>query len=372
MRQINTLRKGASEVSVYLRDNKYKDFSEVFDPDKASELPDFGGIEYSIDTDNTVPYGPLYNLLETQLEALRLYLQDVLCKHWIRPSKSLVGAPILFVSKKDRGLYLCIDYCGFNQVTIKNRYPLPLINKTLDRFRGAKIFIKLDLKDIYYRVRIRKEHEWKTAFRTRYSHFEYLIMPFGLANTPATFQAYINTVLIGLLDHFVVVYLDDILIYSRNKGEYHNHVCQVLTRLYKNNLFCKLSKCEFDIKEVEFLGFLIGTEGVCMDPERVCSIIEWPEPESFHNIQVFLGFANFYCRFIYRYSQVTIGLTDFLKGMEKGRKSGPFIWTDEAAESFKTLKKAFTITPVLVHFDPSKKIRVETDISKFAIAGTIS
>jgi hypothetical protein len=197
-------------------------------------------------------------------------------------------------------------------------------------------------------------------------------MSFGLANIPATFQAYINTILIGLLDYFVVVYLDDILIYSRNKGEYYNYIYQVLTRLCKNNLFCKLNKYEFDIKEVEFLGFLIGTEGIYTDPERVYSIIEWPEPESFHNIQIFLGFTNFYYRFIYCYSQVTIGLTDLLKGMEKGRKSGPFVWTDEAAESFKTLKKAFTIIPVLVHFDLSKKIRIKTNTSKFAITGTIS
>jgi hypothetical protein len=371
IQQINTLRKGALEVPVYFRDNKYEDFLEVFNPDKASELPDLGGIKYSINIDSIVPYGPLYNLSETQLKVLYLYLQDVFRKHWIRPSKSLVGAPILFISKKDRGLYLYIDYYRLNQVTIKNRYLLPLINKTLDRLRGAKIFIKLDLKDIYYRVRIRKEYEWKTAFRTRYSYFEYLVIPFGLANIPATFQVYINTVLIGLLDYFVVIYLDDILIYSRNEGKYYDYIRQVLTRLYKNNLFYKLSKCEFDIKEVEFLGFLIGTEGIRTDPEQVYSIIKWPEPESFHNVQVFLGFANFYYRFIYHYSQVTIGLIDLLKGMEKGRKSGPFVWTDEAAESFKTLKKAFTTTPILVHFDPSKKIRIETDISKFAIAGTI-
>jgi hypothetical protein len=197
-------------------------------------------------------------------------------------------------------------------------------------------------------------------------------MPFGLANAPVIFQAYINTALIGLLNYFVIVYLDDILIYSRNKGKYHNHVCQVLTRLRKNNLFCKLSKYEFDIKEVEFLGFLIGTEGIRADPEQVRSIIKWPEPESFYNVQVFLRFANFYYRFIHHYFQVTVALTDLLKGIEKGRKSGPFIWTDEAAESFKTLKKAFTITPVLVYFDPSKKIRVETDASKFAITSTIS
>jgi hypothetical protein len=149
-------------------------------------------------------------------------------------------------------------------------------------------------------------------------------MPFGLANTPATFQAYINITLAGLLDHFVMVYLDNILIYSRNEDEYYNHVRQVLTRLRKNNLFCKLSKYEFNIKEIEFLGFLVGTEGIRADPERIRNIIKWSKPESFHNIQVFLGFANFYYRFIHRYSYITLGLTDLLKGIERGRKTGPF------------------------------------------------
>jgi len=177
-RQVNILGKGASEVPAYLRDDG-EDFTGVFDPDKASELPDLGGVEHSIDTDGTVPYGPLYNLSETQLEALRLYLRDALRKRWIRPSTSPAGAPILFVPKKDGGLRLCVDYRGLNKVTIKNRHPLPLIDETLDRLQGAKIFTKLDLKDAYHRVRIREGHEWKTAFRTRYGHFEYLVMPLG-------------------------------------------------------------------------------------------------------------------------------------------------------------------------------------------------
>lgn len=162
-------------------------------------------------------------------------------------------------------------------------------------------------------MRIRKGHEWETAFKTRYSHFEYLVMPFKLANALATFQAYVNTALISFLDHFVVVYLDNILIYSRNKEEYYEHVRQVLTKLRKNNLFCKLSKCKFNIKKVEFLGFFVGTEGVYANFERIRSVIKWPRPNSFHDIQVFLGFANFYRRFIYYYFQVTLGLINLLK-----------------------------------------------------------
>jgi hypothetical protein len=150
-------------------------------------------------------------------------------------------------------------------------------------------------------------------------------MPFRLANILAIFQVYINIILIGLLDYFVAIYLDNILIYSRNKGKYYNYICQILTRLYKNNLFYKLSKYEFNIKEVEFLGFLIRIEDIYTDPERVRNIIKWLELELFYNIQVFLGFTNFYYRFIYYYSQITIGLIDLLKEIEKGRKSGLFI-----------------------------------------------
>jgi hypothetical protein len=355
------------ELPDYLRD-----YSDVFDAEKASELPEISGFEHSIDTTDPPPYGPLYNLSEVQLEALRNYLADALRKRWIRPSTSPAGAPILFVPKKDGGLRLCVDYRGLNKVTIKNRHPLPLIDETLDRLVGARIFTKLDLKDAYHRIRIREGHEWKTAFRTRYGHFEYLVMPFGLANAPATFQAYINTSLAGMLDDFVVVYLDDILIYSRDPAQHQDHVRQVLSRLRKHKLYAKLSKCEFSVDRVEFLGFQVGVNGVEADPERVRSIVEWPEPQSFREVQVFLGFANFYRRFVHRYSHVASGLTDLLVGMENGRKTGSFYFTEEARKSFESLKAAFTTAPVLIHFDPSKKIRVETDASKFAIAGSIS
>ena len=152
-------------------------------------------------------------------------------KGWITPSTSPAGAPILFVPKKDGTLRLCVDYRGLNAVTVKNRYPLPLITEILDRLVGAKFYTKLDLRDAYHRIRIRVGDEWKTAFRTRYGHFEYRVMPFGLTNAPATFQAYINTAMHGLLDEFCIVYLDDILIYSETEEEHRQHVCAVLERL---------------------------------------------------------------------------------------------------------------------------------------------
>ncbi|UPX11405.1 uncharacterized protein EKO05_0002011 [Ascochyta rabiei] len=189
---------------------------------------------------------------------------------------------------------LCVDYWGLNKITIKNRYPIPLVSEMMDQLSKAKVFTKLDLRDAYHRLQIKEGDEWKTAFKTRYSHFEYLVMPFGLANAPATFQSYIHRALEGLLDRICVVYLDDILIYSQNEEDHDKHVEEVLDRLVEWGMFAKASKCVFSSKSVEFLGFVITPDGVVMDPERVCTITEWPKPSSYKDIQVFLGFANFY------------------------------------------------------------------------------
>ena len=191
---------------------------------------------------------------------------------------------ILFVPKKDGGLRLCVDYRGLNKVIIKNRHSLLLINETLNRLGSTSIFTKLDLKDAYYRVRIKDEDVQKTAFKTRYSHFEYLVIPIGLANAPATFQAYINKTLAGLLNNFVVVYLDNILIYSKDPKDYKQYIKRVLKRLRKYNLYAKLSKCKFRVKEVEFLSFLVGKDSVRADPSYIETIRNWPIPTLFREV----------------------------------------------------------------------------------------
>ena len=349
-----------------------KDYADVFSNEEAGKLPSHEGRDHAIETTAEPPFGPLYNLSNTELAALRGYLDDALAKGWIQHSTSPAGAPILFVPKKDGGLRLCVDYRGLNKVTVKNRHPLPLISETLDRLNGAKQFTKLDLKDAYHRMRIRKGDEWKTAFRTRYGHFEYLVMPFGLTNAPATFQAYINKSLIGLIDQFCVVYLDDILIYSETPAEHVQHVRQVLDRLRRASLFVGLRKCEFFTTQVEFLGFIVSTDGVSMDKRRVAAIQDWPKPTSYHEVQVFLGFVNFYRRFIHHYSQIAGPLTGLLKGSEKGKKSGPFEWPIEAERAFTRLQNAFMGAPLLRHFDPNLPIRLETDASEFAVAGILT
>jgi hypothetical protein len=225
----------------------------------------------------------------------------------------------------------------------------------------------VDIRDAYHRIRIRKSDQWKTAFRTRYGQFEYTVMPFGLTNAPATFQAYINRALTGLIDDFCVVYLDDILIYSQTREEHTSHILQVLDRLEQSHLFVKQSKCVFYQDRVDFLGFIIDREGISMDPDRVQAVQEWPTPESVHDIQVFLGFANFYRRFISGYSRIASPITALLK-----KTCTPFSWTEQADAAFELLKTAFSSAPILVHWDPDRPTRVETDASNKAISGILS
>ena len=350
-----------------------REFEDVFSTEKAGILPEQKQGDHAIELDDREPpYGPIYNLSRTELTELRRYLDDALGKKWIRHSVSPAGAPILFVPKKDGGLRLCVDYRGLNAVTIKNRHPLPLITETLDRLSGAKVFSKLDLKDAYHRIRIKRGDEWKTAFRTRYGHFEYLVMPFGLANAPATFQAYINRALVGLVDVTCVVYLDDILVFSETTAEHWRHVKEVLQRLRQFQLFANRKKCEFFTTRVEYLGFIVSTAGVEMDTRRVETIRDWPTPKTYREVQVFLGFANFYRRFIHHYSAIAAPLTSLLKGSKDGRKTGPLEWSDNAQTAFQQLCRKFTEAPLLQHFNPSQKIRVETDASNFAVAGILS
>ena len=294
------------------------------------------------------------------------YLKENIKKEFIRPSSSPAGSPILFVKKSDGTLRLCVDYRGLNKITIKNRYPLPLIQESLDRLKEATFFSKIDLRAAYNLIRIAKGEEWKTAFRTRYGLFEYLVMPFGLTNAPASFQHLINDVLRDLLDNTVIVYLDDILIFSKSREEHINHVNQVLQRLNSNQLWAKAEKCSFFQSQVDFLGYIVSNKGIQMDHKKIDTITKWPTPRSVHDIQVFLGFANFYRRFIRSYSKITAPLTRLLK------KEIKFEWKDAQDQAFKELCNAFTTAPILQHFKPGQPLLIETDASDFAIAGVLS
>src|SRR5699024_7240143 len=231
---------------------EYADFEDVASEINAGILAPHQTHDHDIvlKPGTTPPHRQIYNLSEKELRVLREYIETALNKGWIRPSTSPAGAPIIFVPKKDGSLRLCVDYRGLNAITAKNRYPLPLVSEILDRLSSAKIYTKLDLRDAYHRIRIKEGCEWMTAFRTRYGHFEYTVMPFGLANAPATFQAYVNRALSDLLDVCCIVYLDDILIFSNSEEEHVCHVREVLARLRKFRLYIKASKCEFHTTRV--------------------------------------------------------------------------------------------------------------------------
>ena len=349
---------------------EYNDFADVFSENNANKLPPLRGhLDHSISLEEgTKPqFGPIYNLSEIELEVLKEYIETHLANGFIRPSSSPFGAPVLFVKKPHgRGLRLVVDYRALNRVTIKNRYPLPLISELLDRLRKAKLFTKIDLRAAYNLIRIARGEEWKTAFRTRYGHFEYLVMPFGLTNAPATFQSYINSALREYLDNFCTAYLDDILIYSNSREKHTEHVRLVLTKLQKHGLYASLEKCEFSVQEVNFLGYIISPKGVAMEPNRITTIVEWPTPNSVHDIQVFLGFCNFYRRFIKAYSRVALPITTLLQKSPK-----EFQWTPTAQRSFEQLKLLFTQAPILRHFDPELPIFLYNDASGFATSAIL-
>ncbi|KAH0610986.1 uncharacterized protein H6S33_011413 [Morchella sextelata] len=344
-------------------------FLKVFLPSEADKLPPHRSYDHAIDLEpgKQPPWGPVYSLSKVELKVLREYLDKMLRLGKIRPSKSPAGAPILFVKKKDGSLRLCVDYRGLNRVSIKNRYPLPLMDELRDRVAGAVIVSKIDLKEGYNLIRIKDGDEWKTAFRTRYGHFEYLVMPFGLANAPATFQNMMNDALREFLDQGVVVYLDDILIYSKSREEHRELVGKVLSRLQEYNLVANPKKSFFELIEIEFLGYILAPAGVTMALDKVMSVTNWQAPRSVKEVQIFMGFANFYRRFIHNFSGVCKPITDCLRGDAKN-----FVWSMMAQAAFEKLKTLFTSAPILVHFSPDRQTIVETDASDFAIAAILS
>lgn len=290
---------------------EYRDLAQAFS-DGEHTLPAHSPHDLGIDTkDNKVPaIGPLYSLSEAEQQVVQKYVKDMMAKGLIRPSKSPCGAPILFARKKDGSLRLCVDYRKLNDLTIKNVYPLPLIDEMLDRLGSAKFFTLLDLKDAYWLVRIREGDEWKTAFRTCYGLFEYLIMPFGLSNAPSNFQAHVNRCFNDMIDQFLQVYMDDFLVYSKTFEEHVQHVRKVLQQVIDSNMKVLLKKCIFHTNKVQFLGYEVSTTGVNMLPDRVKCINEWKEPTDVKSLQSFLGFCNFYRSFIPRYSEIAAPLTN--------------------------------------------------------------
>ncbi|WVZ80274.1 hypothetical protein U9M48_027765, partial [Paspalum notatum var. saurae] len=284
--------------------------------------------------------------------------EEQLDKGFIRPSSSPWGCPALFVEKKDQGgKRLCVDYRPLNAVTIKNKYPLPHIDILFDQLAGAKVFSKIDLRSGYYQIKIREEDIPKTAFSTRYGLYEYLVMSFGLTNAPAFFMYMMNSVFMNELDKFVVVFIDDILIYSKSEKEHEEHLKIVLTRLREHKLYAKFSKCAFWLKEVSFLGHILSEKGVAVDPSKVKDVLNWKQPETVTEIRSFLGLAGYYRRFIKDFSKTAKPMTSLTK------KNAKYLWSSNCEEAFQTLKKLLTSAPVLAQPDVTKPFDVYCDAS---------
>ncbi|KAK3548305.1 hypothetical protein QTP70_009572 [Hemibagrus guttatus] len=349
--------------------HQYIDFREVFSEERAACLPSHQVWDCAIDLlpNTSLPKKWVYPLSLPESKAMEEYIETALAAGHIRPSTSPAAAGFFFVGKRDGGLRPCINYRGLNAIIVRYPYPLPLVPVALEQLRGARVFTKLDLRSAYNLVRIHEGDEWKTAFHPTSGHYEYCVMPFGLTNAPAVFQALINGVFQDLLGKGVIAYIDDILVYSSSMEEHVHMVWEVLGRLQQHHLYVKLEKCEFHRSTVTFLGYVISRHGVEMDVVKVQAVTEWPAPTSVWELQHFLGFANFYRRFIRNYSSVAGPLTSLLRGKPK-----KLTWTNLARSAFQQLKNCFTMAPILRHPDLDLPFVVEVDASSSGLGAVLS
>ena len=339
-----------------------QDFGDVF-PEEVPGLPPSREVEFSIDL---VPgTGPLsmapYRMAPAELVELKKQIEEMMEKQFIQPSISPWGAPVLLVKKKDGSSRLCVDYRQLNKMTIKNKYPLSRIDDLMDQLHGLLVFSKIELRSGYHQILVKVDNVQKTAFRSRYGHYDYVVMPFGVTNAPAMFMDYMNRIFRPFLDKFVVVFIDDILIYSRTQEEHLEHLRLVLGVLREKQLYAKLSKCEFWMDEVQFLGHVISDQGIAVDPIKVEEVVKWESPKSATEIRSFVGLAGYYRRFIEGFSKIVAPLTLLT------RKDQPFTWTDKCEESFQELKRRLTSAPILVIPDVGKPFEVYCDASHLGL-----
>ncbi|KAJ9544482.1 hypothetical protein OSB04_024189 [Centaurea solstitialis] len=336
-----------------------RSYPEVF-PDELPGLPPTRQVEFRIDLiPGAAPVAKApYRLAPAEMRELSNQIQELLDKGFIQPSSSPWGAPVLFVKKKDGSLRMCIDYRELNKLTIKNRYPLPRIDDLFDQLQGASFFSKIDLRSGYHQVRVHEEDVPKTAFRTRYGHYEFMVMPFGLTNAPAVFMDLMNRICRPYLDKFVIVFIDDILIYSKSREEHEQHLKVVLELLRDQKLYAKFSKCEFWIREVHFLGHVVREEGILVDPAKIEAIAKWETPKTPTEIRQFLGLAGYYRRFIEGFSKIAQPLTMLTQ------KDKKFDWGQRQEDAFQLLKQKLCNAPVLALPQGTEDFVVYCDASR--------
>ncbi|GJZ52873.1 putative reverse transcriptase domain-containing protein [Tanacetum coccineum] len=336
-----------------------QDFPEVF-PEDLPGLPPTRQVEFQIDlVPGAAPVARApYRLAPSEMKELSEQLKELSDKGFIRPSSSPWGAPVLFVKKKDGSFRMCIDYRELNKLSGRTDSPLPRIDDLFDQLQGSSVYSKIDLRSGYHQLRVREEDIPKTAFRTRYDHYEFQVMPFGLTNAPAVFMDLMNRVCKPYLDKFVIVFIDDILIYSKNKQEHEEHLKLILELLKKEELYAKFSKCEFWIPKVQFLGHVIDSEGIHVDPAKIESVKDWASPKSPTEIRQFLGLAGYYRRFIEGFSKIAKPMTKLTQ------KKVKFVWGDKQEAAFQLLKQKLCSAPILALPEGSEDFIAYCDASK--------
>ncbi|KAG8491018.1 hypothetical protein CXB51_014151 [Gossypium anomalum] len=363
------VRKGCEAYLAYVLDNKESEkklesvpviceYSDVF-PEELPGLPPVQEVEFGIELvpgATPISIAP-YRMALTELKELKTQLQELTDRGFARPSFSAWGAPVLFVKKKDGTMKMCTDYRQLNKVTIKNKYLLSRIDDLFDQLKGASVFSKIDLRSGYYQLRARDSDIPKTAFRMRYGHYEFLVMPFGLTNAPAIFMDLMNQIFRQCLDQFVVVFIDDILVYSRDETEHAEHLRLVLQILRDKQLYAKFSKCEFWLREVSFLGHVVSALGIQVDPSKISAILDWKASRNITEVRSFLGLAGYYRRFVKGFSMIA---TPMMKLLQKDVK---FEWSEKCQKSFDQLKTYLTEAPVLVQPESGKEFVIYSDAS---------
>jgi hypothetical protein len=318
--------------------------------------------------DAPLPNGPVYRCSLMENDEIRRQIRELLQKGHIRPNSSPCGSPIVLVQKKDGTWRLCIDYRALNKITVRNRYPIPRIDDLLDQLKGAKFFSKIDLKSGYHQVPIEPTDVWKTTFKSKEGLYEWLVMPFGLTNAPTTFMRLMDDVLRPFTNSFVVVYLDDILIFNRMWEEHMRYIHQVLSTVWQHKLYANLEKCSFGMNMVQYLGYIVDEHGVHVDPAKIQVIRDWPAPTTLTELQIFLGLANFYQRFVLGFSHIAWVLSQVTKGGGRAK----FVWGKEQQRAFDDLKHRLCSSPVLSLPDLQQPFEIETDASDYAVGAVLT
>jgi hypothetical protein len=356
-------------VSALLSDivSLLQEFEDVLLEKVPHGFPLIWGIEHQIDfiPDASIPNRPTYRSNPEETKELQRQVGELLEKGYVHESMSPCVVPVLLVPKKDGAWRMCIDCQAINNITVKYRHPIPRLDDILDELYGSCIFTKIDLKSGYHHIRMKEGDEWKTAFKTKYGLFEWLVMPFGLTNARSIFMRLMNHVLRAFIGRFVVVYFDDILIYSKNLEEHVMHLKSVLKILRKERLFANLKKCTFCMDKLVFLGFVVSKRGIEVDEEKVKAIQEWPTPTTISQVRSFHVLASFYKRFMHDFSSLAAPLTEVIK------KNVPFKWGKEQEKAFNLIKEKLTNAPLLVLPNFAKTFEIECDTSGIGIGAVL-